>query len=179
MYRQDLLHILAEAPRTYSQLAYFSQSASSSDSSSSLLTQVLGEIAEFHPPGNSAPGEFRLRKESWAEFNPFFHRMSRANLARAIQNAIEAGWDPVSQLTQLPPPPAGLKGLYKELGSPTLMAWVFPLNLFPAPKLLSSMVYLQIQVLCQHRVWHPEASLTEILNSLYCTYSVKGVSLED
>lgn len=121
MLRQDLLHILAQAPRTYSQLAFSAQAASPADNSSGLLTQILEEIAEFYPPGNSGPGVFKLRKESWVEFNPFYHRMSRASLAKAKQNAMEAGWEPVSQLTQLPPPPTGLRHFYQHLGSPALM----------------------------------------------------------
>lgn len=121
MYRQDLIHTLAESPQTYSELAQLLHSASTSENTLGILNDTLKEVAEFRPPQGTEPGLFSLRKDRWAEFNPFFHRMSKAALARATGNAIAAGWDPASQLTQLPPPPAGLRHLYKDLDSSDLL----------------------------------------------------------
>ena len=62
-----------------------------------------------------------MRKECWAEFDPFHLRYTNSTLPNALQNALEAGWAPALQLQNLPPPPLGLPGLYQCLGTADML----------------------------------------------------------
>ena len=79
--------------------------------------QVLSEVAVYKPPDASSNGSFSLRKECWDQFDPWYLHYTRQHLRSAVDNALQAKWDPASQLRELPPPPVGLPELYRHLDS--------------------------------------------------------------
>lgn len=84
--------------------------------------QILLEIAEYIPPGiHSGSGTFKLRPEMAAKFDPFSLHLDPITLSQTYESAEQAGWDPTTMLTQLPPPPLGLENLYHALGGEVLL----------------------------------------------------------
>ena len=80
-----------------------------------IVTQVLSEVAVYKPPDASSNGTYSLRPECWDQFDPWYLHYTPQRLRSAVDNALQAGLDPASQLRELLSPPVGLPALYCHL----------------------------------------------------------------
>ena len=149
--RRDLMHwLFVNERQTHSKLM---QLLSLSHRNFPGIDKILNEIADYHEPKLQEHGQYKLKADSWKEFDPFFALYSKADLQKAFENAERGGcWKPEMQF----------KGVGTEQGDPLQFVFkFFDCNLF------YQLIWGSLLVSLKKPSGYAEGSVVTILHLLY------------